>query len=63
MTAPLPTPGEVAPCRCHRNDAYIAPAHAGHCCFFPATQTCHPDEVATWLIQDRIRRAARGEAT
>jgi hypothetical protein len=37
-----------APCQCHRNHAYVAPTHDGHCCFQPATQNCHQAEVAAW---------------
>ncbi len=33
------------PCQCHRSNAAILPTHAGHCCFFPADQDCHPAEV------------------
>ncbi len=35
------------PCRCHRNLAYIAPTHFGHCCFHPGA-ACHPGEFAEW---------------
>jgi len=37
------------PCKCHRNFAYIAPTHSGHCCFLSRFATCHPDEVAAWV--------------
>lgn len=37
------------PCQCHKNFAPVTPTHTGHCCFVPATQTCHPDEVAEWV--------------
>lgn len=43
------------PCQCHSSFAYIAPMHDGHCCFQPATQTCHPAEVAAWEAE-RDRR-------
>lgn len=48
------------PCRCHRSFAYVTGIHEGHCCFFPASQTCHPDEVAEWE-RERDRRQGRPE--
>lgn len=39
---------EDEPCQCMWSWAYITNSHSGHCCFFPATQTCHPEEVAEW---------------
>lgn len=41
------------PCRCLNNHTFIAPLHEGHCCFHPANQTCHPDEVAAWVQANR----------
>jgi hypothetical protein len=35
------------PCQCH-NAATVVPFHNGHCCFWPTTQTCHPEAVAEW---------------
>lgn len=45
------------PCKCHQNFAYIAPTHSGHCCFVPASQTCHVEQVAEW---ESKKRAALG---
>jgi hypothetical protein len=36
------------PCKCMSTHAMVAPRHGGHCCFFPATQTCHAEFVAEW---------------
>lgn len=47
------------PCKCHRSHAYVAPFHPGHCCFWPPTRTCHPDEVAEWERQSNLRRDMR----
>lgn len=44
------------PCRCHNNHAMVTAFHAGHCCFFPASQTCHPEEVASWETEEAERR-------
>lgn len=52
-------PAEDEPCQCHRSRASIAPMHGGHCCFWPATQTCHSREVADW---ERRRTAAPAPA-
>ena len=41
-------PSTPEPCKCHRNFAYVAPTHPGHCCFLPAGQDCHQQEVAAW---------------
>ena len=49
---------EDGPCQCMTSWAYISPMHDGHCCFQPATQTCHPDEVAEWERQ-RDRKLGR----
>jgi hypothetical protein len=46
------------PCQCMRHHAYIAPFHDGHCCFWPATQTCHQAEVTAW--EDEHRRLNPG---
>jgi hypothetical protein len=46
---------EAQPCRCLQSWAYISPWHPGHCCFVPASQTCHAEEVAAWE-QERMRR-------
>lgn len=40
--------GAPEPCKCHQNFAYVAPTHSGHCCFLPAGQDCHQQEVAAW---------------
>lgn len=48
------------PCRCHQSFAAIANFHDGHCCFFPATQTCHEKEVAEWT-RTMERRWTDGE--
>ena len=51
---------EDVPCKCHRNFAYIAPTHSGHCCFVPESQTCHSDEVAAWVKKrDELRLAGK----
>lgn len=56
---PAPTTREPeSPCRCHSSWAYIAPWHNGHCCFVPASQTCHAAEVAEWERQRDLRRPA-----
>lgn len=39
---------QPSPCQCMTSFAAISPTHHGHCCFVPATQTCHPEEVAEW---------------
>jgi|GEM_PF-5212446 len=39
------------PCKCHRSHAYITPTHSGHCCFYPASQNCHPEEAAAWVAE------------
>ena len=44
-----------APCKCHRSFAHVTPFHTGHCCFFPASQTCHEQEVAEW-VREHARR-------
>lgn len=49
----------VEPCQCHQSFASVVPSHRGHCCFFPATQTCHPAEVAEWERQNALRRPER----
>lgn len=49
-------PENPGPCQCHTSFAYIVPTHGGHCCFFPASQTCHPAEVAEWERQRDLRR-------
>jgi hypothetical protein len=46
----------TAPCKCHKNFAHIASTHSGHCCFVPATQTCHPGEVAAWVQRKENNR-------
>ena len=56
MTAPEPDP-----CQCHDSWAYISPTHRGHCCFVPATQTCHQAEVAAWEAERDCRAAHRAE--
>jgi hypothetical protein len=43
------------PCRCVHSYAAVSPMHDGHCCFFPATQICHDEEVAAWSAE-RDRR-------
>lgn len=48
-----------APCRCHQPHAQIIPFHTGHCCFFPASQTCHQTEVAEWERQHALIFGAR----
>jgi hypothetical protein len=48
------------PCQCMTSFAAISPIHSGHCCFLPATQTCHPEEVAEW---ERGRDRAMGRET
>lgn len=45
------------PCECHRSFAYVTRFHTGHCCFFPESQACHPDEVAEWVRQRDARRS------
>jgi len=50
-------PEQPVPCKCHTSFAYISPTHTGHCCFVPATQQCHPEEVAAWE-RGRDRRLA-----
>jgi hypothetical protein len=60
MTGPARTNTTTAaevgePCRCHKNFAAIAPMHPGHCCFQPATQTCHEAEVAAWEAENARR--------
>lgn len=65
MTTPIETEdlrGADAPCRCHRSHATVSPTHSGHCCFLPATQTCHPAAVATWITEDARWHSGR-EAT
>lgn len=48
------------PCKCLQSWAYITPTHLGHCCFIPASQTCHPAEVAEWeRRRDEMREAVR----
>lgn len=47
------------PCQCMTSWAYITNRHDGHCCFFPATQTCHPEEVAEWERGRDRRRGSR----
>lgn len=49
---------EPEPCQCHRSFAVISPTHTGHCCFVPATQTCHEAEVEAWLAAKLTRRTA-----
>lgn len=49
------------PCQCHDSFAMVTPAHPGHCCFVPETQTCHLAEVAEWERQN-ARRWGRSEA-
>lgn len=44
---------EDEPCRCHRSYAMVSPFHAGHCCFWPASQTCHAEEVAEWERENK----------
>lgn len=39
------------PCQCLRSHAAVSPTHRGHCCFLPATQTCHPEAVAAWRAE------------
>lgn len=48
------------PCQCMTSFAAVSPIHPGHCCFVPATQTCHPEEVAEWE-RGRDRRWGRRE--
>lgn len=50
--------GAQGPCQCMRSHAYISPSHDGHCCFFPASQTCHQAEMAAW--EDEHRRLNPG---
>ena len=45
------------PCKCLNSWAYITPTHGGHCCFLPASATCHEEEVAVWEAE-RARRVA-----
>ena len=52
------TAQDATPCKCHQNFAYIAPRHGGHCCFFPASQSCHPDEVRLWERRKRNQEAS-----
>lgn len=40
----------MRPCRCHQSRAAVSPIHDGHCCFLPASQTCHPVELAAWIV-------------
>jgi hypothetical protein len=47
------------PCQCLKSFAAVSPIHPGHCCFLPATQTCHPVEVAEWERQRDARRPHR----
>ena len=51
------------PCQCHQSFAYITNRHGGHCCFFPETQTCHPDEVAAWERERQRQRDERSTAS
>ena len=45
-----------APCR-HLDDfAAVTNFHDGHCCFWPASQDCHPAEVAEWERRARELR-------
>lgn len=57
MNDPRPPAEPDEPCRCLNLYAAISPTHLGHCCFIPATRTCHPDEVAAWRA-----KAPRGVA-
>jgi hypothetical protein len=41
-------PPDPEPCQCHRSVAAVSPTHPGHCCFLPATQDCHREEVEAW---------------
>ena len=36
------------PCQCHDSFAAVSPTHPGHCCFLPADQDCHREEVEAW---------------
>lgn len=48
---------DLTACRCCYEHMAISPFHEGHCCFWPATQTCHPDEVAAWEAKrDELNR-------
>ena len=58
-TAHAPAHGTEPPCQCHTSFAYISPMHGGHCCFQPATQTCHPEAVARWEAERDRRRLMR----
>jgi hypothetical protein len=63
MPDPCPVPAEPAkPCRCHQSFAYITPTHQGHCCFVPATQTCHQSEVVEWERQRDLRQPRSRDA-
>jgi hypothetical protein len=52
-------PSAAEPCQCHKSFASVVPSHRGHCCFFPATQACHPAEVAEWEQQSALRHPSR----
>lgn len=49
------------PCQCHKSWAAITPTHRGHCCFVPASQTCHPQEVAAWEVEQGRRLATHAQ--
>lgn len=56
---------EPEPCQCLTSFAVVSPIHPGHCCFLPASQTCHREEVAEWERQrdrrlpDDVEKAVR----
>ena len=52
---------DSGPCQCHDSLANITPIHPGHCCFLPASQDCHRDEVEAWeRRRDRVLRREPG---
>lgn len=52
-----PDTTQPEPCQCMTSFAAVTNTHPGHCCFVPASQECHPAEVAEWERQ-RDRRWA-----
>jgi hypothetical protein len=50
------------PCQCHTSVAAVSPVHPGHCCFLPASQDCHREEVEAWE-RWRDRSWGRGPAS